>query len=159
MIDTGFPHSEYAASISWRGGCTRSPRAINNLPSETNRAYVPVGTRSRFSCAVTDGIPGASAIASHRPFCHIATAADHARPAPRSIASIGRPSRVWNIARRNQFVIIGREQVRLTFITRGNVQTVRETLPSGGCRRARRLAPPIAFFGNQPTRSQADYTA
>ena len=80
-------------STSARTDGTRTPLAMVNRPEWTRRAYVPAGTRSRFSCASIDGRPGAIATASQRPFFQIATAADHERPAPKSTPTVGRPER------------------------------------------------------------------
>ena len=58
-------------------------------------------------------MPGATAIASTRPERHTATtAADHARPAPRSTPTIGRPSRSGNRASGDALPIVDGQEHR-----------------------------------------------
>ena len=92
MIRAGTPHLSHIHSTSCVGLGTRRPSASRSEPFSTNLVYTPLGTRSRCSWVSRSGMPGLSANASIRPFSHIATAADHARPEPRSIATMGRPA-------------------------------------------------------------------
>ena len=80
----GRPHAARAASWSAAGGWTRRPSATLRAPVWASARYSPAGTRSRRSCASRVGTPGATASASMRPVRQTATAADHARPPPRS---------------------------------------------------------------------------